>query len=128
MPSACYYSKVVNRHSDTTVQTNVTSGFSTRSLDALTSLSSQHLLVLDCETPVPVVPHFVCTLFTSCSDQLPRQTCYLPSCTSEQLSCTKSSLDPQGNMEIAGWNRSCLVQAFGKAWRDSHTSPEHHKY
>lgn len=58
-------------------------------------------------------------IFTSCSNLLLKQTCYLLFCTSEHLSCTMSSLD---NEEIKGWNGFSLSHQVGKVWRDFYTS------
>lgn len=77
------------------------------------------------QDPSPCCPLlFISTLFTSCSNQLPRQTHYLLSlrCTSEHLSCTPSSSDNQRNGEIKAWNSTSLIPTFGKAWRDIYTS------
>lgn len=94
---------VGDRHVGTTVQIKMTPAFSTRSLNALSSLPSQHLKDSFCPL------HFICTIYTSCSNQLSRQTCSLLFCTSEPLSCTMSSLD---NQEIKGRNSSSLITRF----------------
>lgn len=81
----------------TTVHTKMTSGFSTRSLNALRSFPSQH------------VQDSLFFIFTSCSNLLLKQTCYFLFCKSEHLSCTMSSPDKE---EIKGWNSFCLIPGW----------------
>lgn len=81
-----------------------------------------HHLVLDCKIPVLVVPYFWFAPFSpavpiSCPGRH-----YILFSTTKQLSCSMSSLDNQGNMEIKGRKSTSLVSAFGKAWRDIYTS------
>lgn len=104
---------VGDRHVGTTAYFKMTSGFSTHSQGALRSPPSQHLQ----DSCRPLL--FICTIFTSCSNLLLRQTCYLPFCTSEHLSCTMSSLD---NKDIKEWNSCSLLSGFWKVWRDVYTS------
>lgn len=81
-----------------------------------------HHPVLDCKIPVLVVPYFGFATFSPAVPIRCPGRHYLLFSTSEQFSCTMSSSDNQGNMEIKGWKSTSMESGYGKAWRDIYTS------